>query len=360
MKQKRTFLHALIAVLLASTGMLFCDSWGTNMHRGANTGLWLSAGDLTVLRSWGADHVRAQLLKANVPLTPASDEKEATFTDKGWAGLEKFLAAAREAKLKVVIDLHQYESFFPGEWDTNAMNALNDPKRVGKLCAIWKTIAARYKDDRDLIIGYDIMNEPHPPYTPEGYDAWNTIAAKVVEAIRSVDTHHTVIIECGSYGNPGAMSSLKPVKDANTVYSFHMYSPHEFAEQGTRPQWPKGQPYPGMVGIGWDMKTPTMIDKNYMIAQYKPVRDFQLAHNARIWVGEFNAIRSAPDGSAYRYLADCLELYEAYGWSWAYHAFRESSAWDLELSDTDIADKKRHASTQRLDLMKQYLRKNVK
>lgn len=93
--------------------------------------------------------------------------------------------------------------------------------------------------------------------------------------------------------------------------------PHEFAEQGTRPQWPKGQVYPGKVGLGWDTKVETMLDKNYMIDQFKPVREFARANNARIWVGEFNAIRSAPEGSAERYLADALSLFEEYGWSWA-------------------------------------------
>jgi len=43
-----------------------------------------------------------------------------------------------------------------------------------------------------------------------------------------------------------------------------------------------------------------------------------------MYIGEFSAIRWAPDGSAYRYLKDLIDVFEAHGWDWSYHAFRES------------------------------------
>lgn len=60
----------------------------------------------------------------------------------------------------------------------------------------------------------------------------------------------------------------------------------------------------------------------------QPVRDFQLRHNAKIYVGEFSAAAWAP--GADRYLADCIELFEEYGWDWSYHAFREWDGWSVE------------------------------
>lgn len=59
-----------------------------------------------------------------------------------------------------------------------------------------------------------------------------------------------------------------------------------------------------------------------------PVRDFQMRHKARIYVGEFSAVAWAE--GADRYIADCIELFEEYGWDWSYHAFREWHGWDVE------------------------------
>lgn len=49
-----------------------------------------------------------------------------------------------------------------------------------------------------------------------------------------------------------------------------------------------------------------------------------------IYIGEFSAIRWAPEGSAVRYLSDAIDLFEAHGWDWSYHAFREWSGWSVE------------------------------
>jgi hypothetical protein len=73
------------------------------------------------------------------------------------------------------------------------------------------------------------------------------------------------------------------------------------------------------------------LDKAAVARQLEPVREFQRVYNAQIFVGEFSVVRYAP--GAARYLQDCLELFEEYGWDWTYHAFRESTEWDLEHVD---------------------------
>jgi len=69
----------------------------------------------------------------------------------------------------------------------------------------------------------------------------------------------------------------------------------------------------------------------------KPVRDFQLKHGARIFIGEFSAIAWAP--GADRYLGDCISLFEEYGWDWTYHAWREWAGWSVEHVCTDFGKK---------------------
>ncbi len=53
-------------------------------------------------------------------------------------------------------------------------------------------------------------------------------------------------------------------------------------------------------------------------------------YNVHIYIGEFSAIRWAPDNSAYRYLKDVIDIFEAHDWDWSYHAFREWDGWSVE------------------------------
>ena len=79
--------------------------------------------------------------------------------------------------------------------------------------------------------------------------------------------------------------------------------------------------YPGVIdGVYWD--------KEQLRVSMKEVIEFQKKHGVPIFVGEFSVINWAKGGD--RYLADMIELFEEYGWDWAYHAFREWDAWSIE------------------------------
>ena len=72
--------------------------------------------------------------------------------------------------------------------------------------------------------------------------------------------------------------------------------------------------------------------KEALRRELQPVRDFQLAYNVPIYIGD----QRDPLGSGRRALsADVTEIFEEYGWDWSYHAFREWSGWSLEHSDNE-------------------------
>ena len=70
-------------------------------------------------------------------------------------------------------------------------------------------------------------------------------------------------------------------------------------------------------------------NKDWLRKAVQPIRDFQLRHRCRIYVGEFSAAAWAP--GAENYLRDAISLFEEYGWDWTYHAFRESPIWDVDM-----------------------------
>ena len=122
------------------------------------------------------------------------------------------------------------------------------------------------------------------------------------------------------YGSPDGFKTLSPLAMDNVIYQPHCYVPGEFTHQGLRDRRRDGLlRYPDPER-GWD--------KEFIRRELAPVRDFQLRHGARIYVGEFSAISWAP--GADQYLRDCIEIFEEYGWDWSYHAFREYDGWSVE------------------------------
>ena len=130
--------------------------------------------------------------------------------------------------------------------------------------------------------------------------------------MRKEDPYTPIVIESNCWDSPSAFAYLSPIKLTNVIYQVHMYEPSDYTHQCVHNsrKWTVGYPN---AEKGWNSA--------YMRDVMKPVRDFQLKHGARIYVGEFSAVAWAE--GADKYLADCISLFEEYGWDWTYHAFRE-------------------------------------
>ncbi len=143
-----------------------------------------------------------------------------------------------------------------------------------------------------------------------------------------------------------------PLPVSNVVYSVHMYIPHAFTHQGVFSAGPSYQ-YPGLIeGKQWD--------KAQLEAALRPVLDFQKAYGVQIYVGEFSAIRWAPDDSAGRYLKDLIDIFEAHGWDWSYHAFREWDGWSVEHGPDRNNHKRAAEPTDRERLLREWFARNQK
>jgi hypothetical protein len=101
-------------------------------------------------------------------------------------------------------------------------------------------------------------------------------------------------------------------------------------------------------------------DKAQLERALQPAIAFQERYHVHLYIAEFSAIRWAPDHSAYRYLSDLIDIFEAQGWDWSYHAFREWSGWSVEhgsdRQDTGLAA----APTERQRLLRDWLARNQK
>ena len=259
---------------------------------------------------WAADYKHPQ----DYDLALYRQWVDAELTD-----LDKVLDACRRYGILVVVDLHSPPG---GRRPNKDLVMLHEPVYLDEFVSVWERIARRYKG-HPAVWGYDLVNEPvQDEPSAEGLPDYLGAQVRAAKAIRAVDPDRPIIFEVDHWDSAEGFKYLEPVDIPKVVYQVHMYHPGQFTHQGIHGN-PVGLRYPGEIGG-------QVCDKNTLRQHLAPVREFQLAYNVHIYVGEFSAIRWAPDESAFRYLRDCIDLFEEYGWDWSYHAYRERDGWSVE------------------------------
>jgi hypothetical protein len=206
------------------------------------------------------------------------DTETEAFDEEGFQLLDDFLSWCKDYDLYVILDMHcapggqSKDNIADGDGVLARLWTEESNKEL--TIEIWTEIARRYADE-EIIIGYDLLNEP---VLPEGYN--NTVLRalylRIISQIRTVDSNHIVFIEGNTYATD--FSSLTPPMDTNLVYSFHKY-------------WSE-------TGIG-------------TIQQYLTIR-YQF--NAPLWMGE-----SGENSNSWFY--ETIQLLEEnnVGWNWWTH-----------------------------------------
>jgi aryl-phospho-beta-D-glucosidase BglC (GH1 family) len=227
--------------------------------------------------------------------------------------LNAVIAAGAQQGFKVVICFGPPDNSY---FTSSALQASIDTN--------WQIIAKMYHGNL-TVAGYDLINEPISP-SPGGVAAWTTLASQWITDIRTIDPEHVIIFEPTPGGIPEAFTGLKPLPFSNIVYSTHMYEPYQFSSQGL--MFTTFMSYPTTSSsIG-------TVDKATVSSILQPIRDFVTAYNLPVYVGEFSAVRWAPDDSSNTYVSDLISLFEAEGYSWTYHCWRGYQGWDAELPES--------------------------
>jgi len=209
---------------------------------------------------------------------------------------------------------------------------------------MWRQIASHYHG-RGSIVGYDLMCEPHPdPEASQPLGDWNVLARKITTAIRAVDARTPILVNSIGWAYPQQFEVLRPTGDPRTVYVMHFYDPHYYTHQKSADH----VVYPGFRVPGKPVEVWT---KTVLEARFAVVRAFQQKDHVPIFVGEFGCARYAL--GVEEWMRDQMDLYEQYGWSSAYWAFREWDVMNIERT-ADPADKSNHADTPLLRLFKIY------
>jgi hypothetical protein len=322
--------------------------------RGAMISPDITLESLRVLgQEWNANLIRWQLIRNG----PSAQIKTAAEYDAWLEGalsrLDAALPLCKEYGVRVVLDLHSPFGGTPTASGYSGTDTGVFTNRVAqdKFVADWERMARRYRDS-PVIWGYDLANEPVEEEVADGCDGWQALATRAARAVRAKDAKHAIIVEPTPWGSPDALENLEPLPVPDVVYSVHMYVPYEFTGQGVNGA-ATGVAYPGAIGD-------KLWDKAGLRHVLQPVRDWQRDYGVQIYISEFSAIRWAPNDSACRYLEDCIELFEEFGWDWSYHAFREWNGWSVEHGPDKGDTTPSQTETSREKLLRQWYGENLK
>ncbi len=296
--------------------------WRAGRFRGANGTLDLSRDDLADLARSGANLVR-------ITLGPESVDPDPPYglRSEGMARFDRILDGAREAGLKVVLAL----AAAPGRRDATDRRLWEQPQAHLAFARVWGDLAKRYQGNATLA-AYDLLSEPNPELVTHsehreaevaGTTAdWNVLAKRLTLAVRAVDPDRPLIVEAGAWAYARGFAWLRPTGDPNTVYSFHIFSPHRYTHQEPG----ENLRYPGVVPA--HVEPEGRWDKAALMQNLLPALEFARKNNTPIYVGEFGVRRTAPDDAVY--VKDLLMIFEEAGWHWTFWSYRDSGDWNPE------------------------------
>ncbi|MBN2263386.1 MAG: glycoside hydrolase family 5 protein [Prolixibacteraceae bacterium] len=168
--------------------------------------------DFEQIKSLGCDVVR---LPVNMHFM-TNGAPDYTFDPIFLNYLDQVVDWCDDLSMHLIIDNHTFD-----------VDSDTDPNIGAVLEKVWTQLALRYKNANDDIY-FEVLNEPHGIAD----DVWNAIQLKVVEAIRKVNTKHTIIIGPASWNSYNNLSKMPVYNDDKLIYTFHFYDPFLFTHQG--------------------------------------------------------------------------------------------------------------------------------
>ncbi|MBK7106680.1 MAG: cellulase family glycosylhydrolase [Ignavibacteriae bacterium] len=239
--------------------------------------------------------------------------------------LDSVVTWAEEININLILDNHSFDP------------AVSTNPNVGEvLIPVWQQMAEHYKN-RSKLIFYEILNEPNGI----SRTIWNSTQQNVINAIREIDSVHTIIVGGTSWNSYNELNYLPQYSDTNLIYTFHFYDPFLFTHQGA--SWTS----PSMVGLAnvpfpysaAEMPVmPTSFDGTWVETSYNSYKtdgteakvkslidiaaNFQKNRNVPVFCGEFGVFISNADTNErvewYRIVREYLEGKDITWTSWDY------------------------------------------
>lgn len=259
------------------------------------------------------------------------DSNPGVYKQSGWNFLDTYIQWAANQNLYLILDMHVPPG---GLQPTGGGGAClwEDSDNRNRLVNLWLAIAQRYANEA-RIAAYDLLNEPNPTGATlqAGAANWQSLAQQIVDAIRTVDRNHLIIVERINWlmnadgSSPltnwelGVLKAFQvSVNDDNTIYDFHFYHPVEYALQNEG-SFPDDGNYPD-ANTTQRAKDGALMprDENYLSHELQ----LEIRGTDPMFVGEWSPNPSTFNDTkgGYTYIRDMLDLMEQRQIHWTYYA----------------------------------------
>jgi endoglucanase len=202
------------------------SAWSqTPFNQGVNLTSWFQAGapnqiqftkftrkDFENIKSLGCDVIRLPInLHAMTNGAP-----EYVLDPLFLSYLDQAVNWAEELEIHIILDNHTFDP----ATDT-------DPSVGTILVKVWTQMADHF-NNRSNFVYYEILNEPHGISD----QLWGSIQQTAIDAIRSKDTNHTIVVGPADWNSYHKLSAMPVYTDPNLLYTFHFYDPFILTHQG--------------------------------------------------------------------------------------------------------------------------------
>ena len=164
--------------------------------------------DFEDMKALGCDHVRVPIEFFDAT-GPAPDFE---IDPMLYMFIDEVADWAEELEMYLILDNHSFDN-----------DKKTNPEIIDTLLAVWSQVAEHFKDRSDYIL-YEVLNEPHD--IPD--NVWNSMQQQAIDAIRTVDAKHTIIVGPANWYNYNNLYQMPEYSDTNLIYSFHFYDPYLF------------------------------------------------------------------------------------------------------------------------------------
>jgi hypothetical protein len=192
--------------------------------------------DIDAMAAMGFNSVRLPMhyglltLAADQEPVPGQD----TWKEEGFKRIDDLLAWTKANGMYLILDLHaapggQGNDLPIADRDPSKPSLWQSPENRRKTLALWRKLAARYKDE-PAIGAYDLINEPNWDFDAPGGDhgckdekqtaLWDYYR-ELTAAVREIDKRHMIILEGNCWGNN--YKGMPTAWDDNLALSFHKY-----------------------------------------------------------------------------------------------------------------------------------------
>ncbi len=183
---------------------------------------YITRADIIYLKSLGVNSIR---LPFNYRLFTDEEYLGGSGIQRAFSIVDSLVSWCKQTNIYLLLDMHCAPGGQTGDNIDDSYGypfLFEDEAAQALTVSIWRQIAEHFRNE-PVIMGYDLLNEPIPPFFDTGFlnPKLEPLYKKITKAIREVDKKHMIFIG-GAQWDSNFDVFGKPFDD-NLVYTFHKY-----------------------------------------------------------------------------------------------------------------------------------------